>query len=333
MSYTLMNTGEQKCCVEDLYQQFGDWFGGAGFSNPTARTERMLTVKVNPDELWFLRFPLSVFSQLRYGEWGAYKTVEWIVTNRGFVQYGRERAQMHMEVTQAARLLADSVVVINTYHEHGDNELCQQGTRLCLELLARLQQVEFPSGPVSLRWYLNPTAEVLSRLLADRQTVYFFADFEASSGVWELGDGPRLDWSDPCEMTAINAPVLAAPTASPRQIFPLQYDASTLAHIRLMRVFHCNSVFDPFRASVGPREPADQHSLVRRLLEAGVQRVEGGMTEESLLDYQCALIELLSQSPQIKFVLRFKCLEAGLDPAQLMTRLDNFRAACQSRHS
>jgi len=109
--YALMETGEQREYVRDLYDLFREWLPPGFFSAAPATGIRgeLLTAKVHPDELWFMRFPLTVFSQLRYEGFETYESVEWIVTRKGFISHARERELIREEVTDAARLLSGTV--------------------------------------------------------------------------------------------------------------------------------------------------------------------------------------------------------------------------------
>lgn len=323
MDYALMNTCEQKHYINDIFEKFKAWLPEDFLLifNHSCGRQKILTIKVHPDELWFLRFPLSIFNQLQYAPFTAYSEVEWIVTDKGFTQNTYERARMRAELSDFQGLFEHSVVIVNTYKEHESKKLYREGTELVIEILQCLQDVNFNTGKSGFRWYVNPSSEKVKQLLLDAQTFYFFADFEASNGQWQMGEGQQRSWNDD-----LSSSMPETNETSVRQYFSLEDEDLNLSHIRLMRVFHCNSIFDPYEAD--KREPADNHSIVRHLLNAGAQRVEGGMTEESYFDYLCSLIALFCESKHCGFILKFKCLELAIEFNSLIERVNKFLEAC-----
>jgi hypothetical protein len=323
--YALKNTGEQRAYLDALFEKFTGWlpkdFFGAG-AVPAAR-RKLLTIKVNPGQLWFLRFPVSVFCQLQYRGFEGYADVEWIVTNKGFIQNCRERTQLRAELSDMQTLLAHSVVVVNTYDSHKNIELCSQGTELIIKLFSYLQDIEFQDKKISLRWFLNPPAQEINQLLQSTCNSYFFADFEASEGYWETGEGMSLSWKS---LDDLQRSVTA--NCATKVALPLESRQRNLSHIRLMRVFHCNSIFDPHMVFQDGREPADHHSIVRGFLNAGVQRVEGGLTMENYLDYLCSLIDIFCRPEPLKFILKLKSWERGGDFNDLSTQINSFLSGC-----
>jgi hypothetical protein len=324
-SFTLMNTGEQRENLTAVFEDFKNWLPKDFLrASEDHGNDKLLSVKVHPDQLWFLRFPVSAFCQLKYEGLAAYSDVEWIVTHKGFLQTSRERIQMREDLSDPANFLKYGVIVVNTYREHSENKICSEGTELVIDICSILQDIDFDIENISLRWYLNPSALQINQILLDKETLYFFADFEASSGEWETGHGQYSAWN-----SSHKAQPSVFPAQEIRQESIPQYSNRSLSHIRLMRVFHCNSIFDPHRAFLDRRQPADNNSIVRRLLDAGAERVEGGLTMENYCDYLCSLIDLLCRSNQFKFILSMKCLELGVDLSRLYTRINNFLNVCQ----
>jgi hypothetical protein len=314
---------DQRDDLERLFADFQAWLGdgflGGRSPNPG---RKLLSIKVDSGALWFLRFPLSAFCHLGYGSLAAYRDVEWIVSAKSFLQSCHERVVMEKELLDLTSVIQHSVVILNEYQEH-DTKLCKSGTDLVVQLLSCLRDIELQTGTVSLRWYCNPTAAHVTDILVNPETYYFFADFEASSGQWEPGQGEYQSWdggADQQPRTREGAP-------SP-EFIALEGLDNRLRHIRLMRVFHCNSIFDLSKAPIDWREPADSHSIVRRILDCGVQRVEGGMTEESYCDYLCSLIYLFYRAEHFRFALQFKLLERGFDPNQMTARVNQFLKNC-----
>jgi hypothetical protein len=319
-SYALLGTGQQSEDLKSAFADFNSWLPAQFFQRAElAPDKRLLTIKVNPSELWFLRFPISAFCQLQYEGFESYWDVEWIVTDKGFIQTTGERLRLREEISDPLTFFEHAIVVVNTYSEHQRVESCTQATELVLEILSIFENLDFQTHSVSLRWYLNPSAPELNLLLLDNDTFYFFGDFEASNGLWQVGEGQALAWH------GANKPQPSRnSTESGSQYFWPEYGNNILSHIRLMRVFHCNSIFDPFQVSLDERDPADHHTIVRRFLDAGVQRVEGGMTAESYFDYLCSLIDMLCRPEQFKLTLKLKCLERDFDCRVLYERINNF---------
>ena len=324
ITYSLTSTGQQREYADQLFKQFTSWLPENSLlvRNRPRLQPKPFTAKVHPSELWFLRFPLSLFCHLQYGAFAAFEGVEWIVTEKTFVRYRDEGKRIRQELSDVQKLLGNSVVVVNTYREHESNKLCREGTELIIKILSLLKEVQVGPIEVSLRWYLNPSIDEVEHLLLDPETAYFFADFEASSGQWEPGEGEHLSWYD--HKPIHPAKIFPAPVC---RRFPSEDLNCSLSHIRLMRVFHCNSIFNPYAASADSREPADRHSIVRRLLERGAQRVEGGMTEESYLDFLCSLLNLFCRG-QLFFILQWKCMERGVDFRQIIGSANGFLNVC-----
>jgi len=323
-SFLLQGTGEQRQDVERLYADFRHWLGpGFSMRGAVSGTQKSLAIRVPHQALWFLRFPISLFCHWGYDEFSRYKGVEWIVSGKSFLQNASEHEIVRKELLDVIALIEHSVIVINTYQKH-DSIPWRTGTDLLLEILSCFNKIEFQGRIISLKWYCNPTAQQVKELLLDPDTVYFFADFEASGGSWVVGDGGYSSWeSDPS-------------SASVAQVHSIQNSACVfwagcqgrLRHIRLMRVFHCNSIFNAFKAASNEQEPADKDSIAGTLLNLGAQRVEGGMNEESYYDYLCALLYLLCEAEHLRFILKVKCMERGIDFNGLWGRANDFLAFC-----
>jgi len=274
---------------------------------------RQLTVKVDPSELWFLLFPIDHFCRFRYARFSLYREVEWIMTRqKTFIQNTLERSSIREELRDVRNFLNHSVIVLNTYshfyQEPTIRESVEEGTNLVTEILSLLQDVTVEDEVASLRWYLNPTRNEIIQELLDRDTRYFFANFHAEKGEWQTGDGKRGCWSeDPMIQREGDRDFLKK---------------GSLSHIRLMRVFHCHSVIDPYATGIHP-------SIGVSLLHAGARRVEGSIMEENYLDYLCSLLHVMSQPQGLNIVLMGKCLERSKDFTQTMRRVGDFM---RSRH-
>lgn len=299
---------DQRSSLREAYNTLVQWLGSESllFREIETATQPRLVVKVDSSSLWFLQFPLNTFLQLGIGSFVRYRDVEWITTSKSFFQHGLQYRQISDDLRDLKSFISGSVIVINTYREHEYDERCRLATDALVAVLRLLQDVHVGER-VSLRWYLNPSAEVVRRLLLDPSTRYFFADFEASKGIWESGEGACAAWNASEAGEAMRAPV------------DLGFADGDLSHLRLMRVFHCNSVFDPFRANA----PAGAHTLVGTLLKAGAWRVEGGMTKELYLDYLESIARLIVDDEAFAFVLRWQASQAGVDLRGMTDALSN----------
>ncbi len=275
---------------------------------------RQLTIKVNPSEKWFLLFPINHFCQFQYGRLSIYKDVEWILSNKSFVQNTFEQLQIQNELSSIGDLLRHSVVILNTYpHFYADANVARksdEGTALLIELFNNLQNVDLiDSEALSLQWHLNPDKEKIFELLGDNNIWYFFADFHVENGVWQLG----IKYDElSSNLEAVG--------------FPLDYlEKGDLKHIRLMRVFHCHSVFDPYEFKY---INTNVNSITDILLNAGALRVEGSVVEENYLDYICSLLFLFCQSQGLQPILIGKCLEKGVDFADFLNKINKFLISC-----
>ena len=270
---------------------------------------RQLTIKVHPSELWFLLFPIDHFCRFQYGQFSSYKEVEWIVTSKSFIQNTYERFQIQKELSDIEKLLKHSVVIINTYPYFDSlpeaREKCREGTAFVVEILNHFQDIEFDTEEglevLSLHWYLNPTKDKIFQLLRDDDIWYFFADFHVKNGMWQLGLGPSDSTSIEFSLNSLKE--------------------DDLKHIRLMRVFHCHSVFDPY-------DSTGEASITRLLLDAGALRVEGSMMDEDYFDYLCSLLYLFCHGEGLQFILMGQCLEKGINFSDTLKRVNNFLKSC-----
>jgi len=227
---------DQPSSLREAHEAFVEWLGADALLLANAERARAgaLVVKVDTRSSWFLRFPLSVFNQLGIGALKPYHDVEWIVTDKTFFKYGAERDQIRRELGDLGLFLSNAVIILNTYNEYQEDAGCRIATEAIVEILRLLHDIRLGDQRLTLRWHLNPSAAEVRSLLLDTNTTYFFADFEASSGRWESGEGKCLAWNRTAQGLAIREPIDVDP------------DNDDLSHIRLMRVFHCNSIFDPW---------------------------------------------------------------------------------------
>jgi len=311
--YYLTNKKDRVKHAAELYRCLQDKHKGLGlpdkfpfFSDkltPIQPKQKQLTIKVHPSETWFLFFPVNHFCQsFNYGRFSFYKEVEWILTlSKSFIQNSLERSEIQNELRNIELFFKHSVIILNTYphfkNDQSIRNMWQEGTNLVKRILSLIQDIQVDNQTLSLRWHLNPNKEeILSELLRP-DTWYFFADFHVEDSIWQLG-------------TESNNPV--------SDDFPLNFlEKNKLRHIKLMRIFHCYSVFDPYA-------PKGETSIVNVLLNAGARRVEGNIMKEEYIDYICSLLHLLCASQGLQPILIGKCLEKEIDYCSLIEEVNNF---------
>jgi len=277
---------------------------------------RQLTIKIHPNEMWFLVFPFDHFCRFRYGRFGFYyeegvdKNIEWILKQKkSFIQNIYERLKMQNELSDARTFLKHSVIILNTYHHYNKEikEKVAEGMSLVQEILGYLENIEFDteegSEVLSIKYYLNPSKCQIRQLLNDPDIGYLFAGFHVDSGgVWQLGQSSK-------DSALIE--------------FPLDFlKKGDLQHIRLMRIFHCNSLLDPYS------DPKSEGSIVVSLLNAGALRVEGSITKADFLNYLCSLLFLFCSGSGVQLILMGKCFEKCVDFFDIMKRVNLFLESC-----
>ena len=297
-SFTLSAGVEQRHAVEQSFTRYCEW---ARPADPAARVgaeaKGQLIVKVDPSELWFLKFPIAMFCHLGLGAFSRYETVQTIVTDRTVTQVCAMSRKVETELTSVETFLNGVYVVINTYEAHLKSfaEL-RDYTELVIEIMKALSDLAFSTGRLTLRWSLNPGIDELREILLSSTTRFVFANFEADEGTWELGDGPHDCWR--CLTQTCDQHV------DPHQgrDFSLLDLAGQLGHLSLLRVFHCNSIYDPYKASC----PADAGTIARDLLLTEAWFVEGSFTKERYVDHICSLLRLLLGRSDLQAILKAK---------------------------
>jgi hypothetical protein len=267
-------------------EDFSAWF--AAWSRSTIEPgagERILLVKVDEWQSWFLRVPLTLFVRRSLSGLDSYESLSWIVTDRTFADVIQNRSDLIALFEDAEALIRGTVVAINTYPHlrlNADAELVATGTLTAETILGQLQNVPFPDGKVSLRWLKNPSRDEVTEALLNTETKVFVANLETGSGEWELGESPAR---------------------SEEEYFDLAPLQNRLSHIKLMRVFHCNSIFSRFGAATTGMKPADRSTVVRQLLLTGAQFVEGATMQEPYLEFLAFLFQFL-MCGSLTFTLR-----------------------------
>lgn len=245
---------------------------------------RLLIVKVDPAELWFLCFPMDYFcARPGFGGFSDHRAVQWILTAaRTFIQHRCLRLQIQDELRSAALLLQHGVIVLNSYPNY--DRMTQGGLALLRDtVLPLLEDVRLSDGSYSLRWDANPDMDAILDAWSargDREVRYFFANFHTEDGVWcRGGDAP-----------------------TPLVLPPGFESAQPLRRIRLMRLFHCASIAKVEAHRICP-------SVAPRLAQAGAWLVEGYVGDEYATDYFASLLRLMFDPRGLRPVLIGKYLE------------------------
>lgn len=312
---------DQRQALDANYDALVRWLGQDHtlVSASEDRPNGKLVVRLDAESRWFLKFPLSAFQQLGIGFLARFRGVEWLVSGKTYVEHYRQRAALRAELSDLERFLSGSVIFLNFYAGFAAFEECVRATAAVIPLLRLLSSLRIGDGTrrLNLRWFCNPSAQTVRELLLASTTHYVFANFEASTGKWQTSDGPATSWDRPDE---------------PCPGFIEWLDPNTehfdLRHVRLLRVFHCNSVFDPFSCN----EPSGDGTIVKALLEAGAWRVEGGMTKETYLDFLSCLASMLAGGEALLLLLQLKALENGVDWERICADLERWVGVSVSSH-
>ncbi len=90
-----------------------------------------------------------------------------------------------------------------------------------------------------------------------------------------------------------------------------------LEHVRLMRVFHCNSLYDPYKLD---SEPVDSGTSAAALLATNAFFVEGSVTAEPVIDFICTMLILLLGRSDLRAILFAQSLKGECDVSNLVAR-------------
>jgi hypothetical protein len=316
-SYALSDPDEQLRDLAANHRYFMALAGDVLFGGAARRNERVvLRIKVDRQNLWILRFAFGAFAKFQLRGFDAYKACQLIVTGRAVSEVATRQTEVEFELANIRTFLEGSYIVLNTYKSHtnaGTHEVAKAALALLIEVFDNLQNLRFPSGTLSLNWTMNPSATQLRTILLSPRTRFLFGDFEAAGGVWSLGDGEH-------RCSAACGHSVKRDLAS---VFDLSGLRGRLSHIRLMRVFHCNSLFDPYRAGV---EPADDATLAAALLATGAYFVEGSLTEESVVDCLCTILTLVLGRADVQAIMFAKSLAGECDVSSLTARANEILA-------
>jgi hypothetical protein len=308
--FAILNTGDQEQNIQVTYSSFRAFFPEWTQHAQSRANPGLLRVKVDPGELWFLKFPLGFFAQMQLGGFQHYSGCQWIVTDRTISATAAAQLAAERGLADTRTFFESTWIIINTYLAHQRSRVADTlvaSFTLIEEVLRQFTDISFGQDTVTLQWTFNPPPDLLAEILTSHATRFVFADFEAKGNVWRLGDGPHKCYQA-CGHTS------QAATDFTFDLSPFQ---DKLAHISLMRTYHCNSVYDPFRSRLSP---AGSDTLAGKLLAAGITFVEGSLTEEPTLDYICELLNLLLGRSDLKSILWGRSLAGLCDLDGLLTR-------------
>lgn len=276
--------------------------GGLGEDSTQSQS---LLLRVDPQERWFARFPISLFSQTEAPGFQQYRQLDWLSSGKTLLAYKRDRAQLEHIRSSLSNTLRSTVVVVNTYSKfahgaarHKTSAHARAGTRLLLDIFRLYESTMDQDGPCPLRWYLNPNRHDLIRIFSEPANRIILGNFEAEletsapNADWQLGQGER--WS-------YRLPSLGYPSET--EGWPVEYlavddDFPELSHVLLLRLYHCHSLLTRGAGERGV-QPADAETIVGKLLRKGAGHVEGSVTRASYLDFIRAAISYCSMHPPL----------------------------------
>ena len=290
---------DQLVATRESFAAFSHWLGTL-LPDSDLTGPMLLLVKLSPSALWFMRFPLTSYIRFHLGEFANFTNINWIVTDRSYSEVVYSRDQLRRDLSELATLLRGTVIIVNRYAHDTKRSFGSQiaeAIEILHVFLSRLKDVRVMQEQYTLRSVFNPSAQGVIELLLDRTTRFVFADFHTVSGKWQPGDHREGSAVSP------GAPLEAV------DLSPLR---GKLHHIRLLRIFHCNSAFlfdqSSDHAPDEGAQPADRNTIVRQLLESGAQIVEGGITTESFFEFFYSVIQLLLNTG-LYYVLESTSLE------------------------
>ena len=232
-----------------------------------------------------------------------------------------ERLNLRRDFTFLPNILNHSVVIINTYNHHlnhSDNTIkedCEEGTGLLIKILSLLQDIWINDRPYSMRWYLNPSKQEIFQEFSNPNTRYVFCDFHVTDGKWQFGQGENLSYTGSDDngedYNYENCDIVDELTHTP------------LKHIKLLRAYHCGSIHDPYEFN---QPPADHSTIVRKYLNAGVQRVEGCLTKDSYFSFLCTTLKFFLDSQGLRFPIYGKMLNNPGEFDNLIINVQNYLA-------
>ncbi len=252
-----------------------------------------------------------MFAKLHLTGFEDYSACQWIVTERTISAVAASQAQTEKEIAGTNAFFSGAHIVLNTYKAHETAygaPTVNIGFNLLVELLGHFRDICVRDRRLSLKWTLNPSPDQLYSILTSEYTRFVFADFEASGGIWTVGDGAHRCHTD-CDHVL--------PSAQSECSFDLSRVRGMLEHVRLMRVFHCNSLYDPYKLD---SEPVDSGTSAAALLATNAFFVEGSVTAEPVIDFICTMLILLLGRSDLRAILFAQSLKGECDVSNLVAR-------------
>lgn len=265
---------------------------------------KRLNIKVPPISHWFTIFPINAFSRYGFGGFKQFKSIDWDITEKSLYQNNLEKNELLNEINDIYSVISNCLIIINSYpFFYLDNlsaELCRAAISIFQQIKLLLTNICFQGrDSISLRLYFNPDNSTVLKELSEKNTRYFFADFHSEGTRWICGYD-----LEPQGYIETN-----------------EFLPGSFKHIRLMRVFHCTSINNPFAQN-------KNDSIVNNLLKASVHRVEGSMTQEDFLDFACSMFHMFFGSDELNFILKMKAKTISIDLSELLNKTNNFLIKC-----
>jgi hypothetical protein len=228
-------------------------------------TSRTLVIKLPVNFERYRLLPFEAFRSARLGQFGWYKKIQYLITDKPLMKDYLERLQILVEIDDPEIFIRKSVVIVNLYEhfkEDKDFELCKKGVELLKSILFHFNEVDFNGRPAALRWFFCASADEVLRELANNDTWFLFASFHTENNSWQLSncqESPGF-YENVCKLK--------------------------LDHIRQMSVYHCNSAINE----------QGKAGIVSDLLARGAWLVEGSNKKESFFLFSHTLISLIINS-------------------------------------
>jgi hypothetical protein len=237
-----------------------------------------MVIKLHPECLWFLCFPMDYFTFMP-GVPGCFgrKRPEWIATAKPLSVHLDQKTSILKGLDAESGIL----IILNDNYPHFFDEgikidspqLIKRGAEVIRKIMGCCaadccgdeQIVLDVPYPGLFSWTCNPSHQKLSDLLVDKRFKYVFADFHTKCGKWCLTE----DVNDLFDVSK-------------------EFTEGQLSHLRLMRIFHCQSL-------KGRKDLGMGATLVQGLLRAGAWRVEGSFLKEDVLQFMIFLLNILTK--------------------------------------
>jgi hypothetical protein len=265
-----------------------------------------LTIRVKSRSPWPLAIPLDHFQAYDgYGRFSNYSGIEWILTDKTFLQNALERQSLQRALSDPDQTLPYAVFIINDYAKfHSriskENQLAREGITLATQVMELLCSTGLARRTPRLGLLLlGPDTGQLTSVLGDESTRYVFGNFHTADGEWLMSDVPQ--------------------PRSPSS-FSLK-GLGKLSHVRFMQLFHCESV-----PTIDG--PLDRHSICEDVLAAGVGRVSGSAFDDHFLAYLCWLLGFVYHNARWRARVKQSAAARSLEADKLLEAIPRYLDAC-----